>query len=227
MSTLPLERPLIVVRHTEPLFARGLAVSLRRLPGFDVGGADAPLAAARVVVCDVESGRRCAEEASRAGIVVVARKPREFEIQESLACGVMGYVVAGCTPQELDGAVLAAAHGRRFLCSAAAREMANGLGATALTVRERDVLRLLAQGRCNKTIASQLRIAVGTVKTHVRAILGKLEAHSRTEAASVAVARGLLPESCADEAASDRATPAVGPWRASAGRAAPAAAAWA
>jgi len=95
--------------------------------------------------------------------------------------------------------VRAAAQGRRFLCHAAAQEVANSLTNEALTARERDVLLLLAQGRCNKTIASHLDIAVGTVKAHVRTIMSKLKASSRTEAACIAVARGLLPEPRVDD----------------------------
>jgi DNA-binding NarL/FixJ family response regulator len=107
---------------------------------------------------------------------------------------VLGYLVSGCSLGELEGAVHAACRGHRFLCQAAAREVANSLTSETLTLRERDVLGLLAQGCCNKTIASGLDIALGTVKAHVRSIMAKLDASSRTEAASVAAARGLLPE---------------------------------
>jgi two-component system nitrate/nitrite response regulator NarL len=65
--------------------------------------------------------------------------------------------------------------------------------AEALTAREMDVLRLMAEGLANKTIASQLEISEFTVKFHVNAILGKLGAQSRTEAAMIAVRMGLIP----------------------------------
>ncbi|MNY29179.1 Transcriptional regulatory protein LiaR [compost metagenome] len=61
-----------------------------------------------------------------------------------------------------------------------------------LTLREDQVLRLLARGQCNKTIARQLGIAVGTVKTHVKGVLAKLGASSRTEAASIAAEKGMV-----------------------------------
>jgi DNA-binding NarL/FixJ family response regulator len=187
----------ILVRHCEPIFAAGLAASLRGMPGFHVlagegavAGGEAPL----VVVCDDDTSRRAQREARAAGMVVIARKPRDFEIQDAMARGVLAYVAAGCTLGELENAVRAVALGRRFLCQAAAREIANGLTTESLTARERDVLQLLALGSCNKTIAQQLDIALGTVKAHVRGIMAKLKASSRTEAASIAVARGLLPE---------------------------------
>ena len=61
-----------------------------------------------------------------------------------------------------------------------------------LTGRERDVLELLAEGRSNPEIAEALYIGRGTVRTHVSAILGKLGAKTRTEAARVAMVWGLV-----------------------------------
>ena len=61
-----------------------------------------------------------------------------------------------------------------------------------LTQREADVLQLLAQGRSNKDIARRLTITEGTAKTHVKAILTKLDAMSRTEAVAIAHKRGLI-----------------------------------
>jgi two-component system NarL family response regulator len=54
------------------------------------------------------------------------------------------------------------------------------------------VLQLLAEGRSNKDIARRLEITEGTAKTHVKAILTKLDAISRTEAVTVAHRRGLV-----------------------------------
>lgn len=60
----------------------------------------------------------------------------------------------------------------------------------------------MACGQCNKSIARDLRIAVGTVKAHVKAIMSKLEASSRTQAVSVAVQRGLVAPQMPDAAVS-------------------------
>ena len=62
----------------------------------------------------------------------------------------------------------------------------------SLTTRELDVLQLVAEGRSNKDIARRLEITEGTAKTHVKAILGKFDAISRTEAVAVAHKRGLI-----------------------------------
>ncbi len=62
-----------------------------------------------------------------------------------------------------------------------------------LTVREIDVLKIIAEGRTNRSIAAELGITEYTVKFHVNSILGKLSAESRTEAAMKAVRKGIIP----------------------------------
>ena len=63
----------------------------------------------------------------------------------------------------------------------------------ALTPRELQVLRLMAEGLANKEIADQLGISEHTVKFHVASVLGKLQAASRTEAVTQGIRRGLVP----------------------------------
>jgi DNA-binding CsgD family transcriptional regulator len=64
----------------------------------------------------------------------------------------------------------------------------------ALTAREEEILRQLTLGLSNKEIARKLNLAVGTVKTHVKSILDKLDAARRTEAVAIARLRGILRE---------------------------------
>ncbi|HEY9024554.1 MAG TPA: LuxR C-terminal-related transcriptional regulator, partial [Burkholderiaceae bacterium] len=80
----------------------------------------------------------------------------------------------------------------RYLGRAVAQRMADSMTRASLTQREADVLRFVVAGESNKVIARSLRIEVGTVKTHVSAILAKLDARSRTQAAAIAIARGLV-----------------------------------
>jgi DNA-binding CsgD family transcriptional regulator len=63
----------------------------------------------------------------------------------------------------------------------------------ALTAREHDVLRLMARGLGNKAIAESLDISAHTAKYHVASVLAKLDAHTRTEAVTSGLRRGLLP----------------------------------
>ena len=65
-----------------------------------------------------------------------------------------------------------------------------------LTPRQAEILRELMLGFSNKIIARKLALSTGTVKSHVKAILQKLDARSRTEAAAIAQRRGILEEEC-------------------------------
>jgi len=71
-------------------------------------------------------------------------------------------------------------------------ELAEHAGDDSLTLREIDVLRLIAAGHANKEIAAQLTISEETVKSRVKNILAKLRANDRTHAAMIGVKRGII-----------------------------------
>ena len=73
-----------------------------------------------------------------------------------------------------------------------AAKLAAQVSSERLTSREREILQLMGGGASNKAIARQLGISEGTVKTHVKSVLQKLEVASRTEAESLAARRGLI-----------------------------------
>ena len=194
-------RPLIVhIDHAEPLIAAGALHALHAQPGIDVRPTDT--GTADVVIADYRSGLRLAAEArtrlprpgrqAPARLMVVTVHDREHEVRQALESGVHGYLLTSCHTEELVRCVRALGDGARYLCMTVAQRMADSLTRESLTSREVDVLRLLARGQCNKAIATDLDIAVGTVKAHVKAIMGKLDARSRTHAVTVAAGRGLV-----------------------------------
>ena len=93
---------------------------------------------------------------------------------------------------ELLACIKAVHDGRTHIPFAIAQRLAETIGAPSLTDREMEVLELVSEGKANKEIAAQLSITEGTVKTHVSAILEKLNASHRTEAVTIALRRGLL-----------------------------------
>jgi DNA-binding NarL/FixJ family response regulator len=204
----------VLVMHAEPLIAVGLAAALRQVSGFSVhaqGGDALSAGAVDVIVADYEAGMQLASAPGNratglknARVLVMTTHDREHEVRQALEAGVHGYLLLGCPIQELIAGVTALGRGSRYLCLAVAQRMAESLTREALTPREADVLRLLVRGQCNKSIAKQLDIAVGTVKAHVKAIMGKLDASSRTQAASVAAQRGLIDEQAADGSTATR-----------------------
>ena len=128
----------------------------------------------------------------QAKLLIVTDLDREHDIRLALEQEVEGYLLHGCALEELVHCVRTLAQGGRYMAQAVAQCVADSLTRQPLTTRETDVLRLLALGQCNKTIARELDISSSTVKSHVQAILRKLAAASRTEAISLADRRGLL-----------------------------------
>ena len=154
-----------------------------------------------MVVADYEQGlafiaRVRAQTPSRhvtgPSVLIVTQRESEREIRHALEHGAQGYLILGCGLDELVDAVRTLRHGMRHIGAIAARRLADSVACAVLTTRETDVLRVLVEGHGNKAIARRLDIAIGTVKTHLKAIFQKFEATSRTEVAAVAERRGLL-----------------------------------
>lgn len=204
--SLPQHHPInVLVQHAEPLLTVGLVSTLRRIDGVRVHApaiepAEASLPSIDVAVTDHAGGIKMTSDQrmglagslARARVLIIATQVRENDVRVALEQGVHGYLLLGCPLQELAMGVDALSRGRRYLGAEVAQRMADSLTREALTAREFDVLRLLAHGACNKTIARRLDIAIGTVKTHVKSIMSKLEAGSRTQAVTIASHRGLV-----------------------------------
>lgn len=117
----------------------------------------------------------------------------------AIRAGAIGYLLKDTEAEDLCRAIKSAAAGQVQLSPKAAarlmREVRAPESPEALTQREIEVLRLLAQGLSNKEIARELGIGEKTVKTHVSSILNKLGLLSRTQAALHAIQIGLVPGS--------------------------------
>jgi DNA-binding NarL/FixJ family response regulator len=129
---------------------------------------------------------------------VLLVSPPGFDGANVLGAGVRGVLPHDVGVAALDAAVRAVASGLVVLDPAlpAAGRSSGGLGGGGLveelTARETEVVQLLAEGLSNKEIARRLGVSEHTVKSHVDAILGKLGAHSRTEAVTRAARSGLI-----------------------------------
>ena len=114
----------------------------------------------------------------------------------ALKAGAIGYLLKDTQAAELRRAIKAAAAGQIQLSPQASayllREVQTAATTEALTERETEVLRLLAQGQSNKEIARTLQIVEDTVKVHIRHILAKLGVQSRTQAVLSAIRLGLV-----------------------------------
>jgi two-component system, NarL family, response regulator LiaR len=122
----------------------------------------------------------------------------------AVRAGAIGYLLKDTQAEALCRAIKAAAAGQVQLTPQAAARLMQVVSAPespeALTERETEVLRLLAQGQSNKQIAHSLHIAEKTVKVHVSNILGKLGVQSRTQATLYAIRVGLVSASSPETA---------------------------
>ena len=118
-------------------------------------------------------------------------------VHGALQAGAAGYLLKDAEADEVAAAIRAARRGEAHLDPAIARQLTRSLmtpaaqTVDALTDREREVLRLVAQGLSNQQIADALVISERTARTHVSNILGKLGVASRTQAALLAIREGI------------------------------------
>ena len=122
----------------------------------------------------------------------------------AVRAGAIGYLLKDTQAEALCQAIKAAAAGQVQLTPKAAARLMQAVSAPespeALTERETEVLRLLAQGRSNKQIARSLNNTEQTIKSHVSRILSKLGVQSRTQATLYAIRTGLVAPGSAEQA---------------------------
>lgn len=187
----------------------GLSSSLNVEPDIEVvaeaGSGEAALEAYRkhhpsLVMMDLRlpgmSGTECTaalmQEFPDARVLVLSTHSGEEEIYRAMQAGARGYVVKSIIREELLRAVREVCRGGQYLDPIVASHLAERKSHRPLSSREIDVLRLVARGFGNREIAGALNIAEVTVKLHVSHMLEKLGVNDRTQAATVALQRGII-----------------------------------
>ncbi len=148
----------------------------------------------------VELTRRAREVLPELHVVIITMIDVQEEVLAALAAGADAYALKSAPTESLIDAVRIARDGGAYFDPRIAHVVLSRFTArrtspeisSPLTPRESDVLRLIAEGRANTEIASDLNIGLGTVKGHIRDILEKLSAADRTQAAVTALRRGLI-----------------------------------
>jgi DNA-binding NarL/FixJ family response regulator len=143
----------------------------------------------------IEATRRIAADAPEAHVVVLTSFSDRERILGALDAGAVGYVLKDAGPDELANAIHAAARGESPLDPKAAHAVLSARRAPGpakvLTTREREVLRMVAQGLPNKHISLRLGISEKTVKAHLTSIFRTIGVTDRTQAALWAQRNGL------------------------------------
>jgi DNA-binding NarL/FixJ family response regulator len=206
----------VLVVDDHAVVRRGLFAFLDSEPDIEVvgdsaGGDDALELLARldgegrrpdVVVMDlqmepvdgIESTRRIRRQYDDVEVVVLTSFGESDRVRAALEAGASGYLLKDADADEVAVAVRAAHRGELQLDAAIARSLTLSLRTDStpeLTTRELEVLRLLGEGKPNKSIAAALGISERTARTHVSNILAKLGLSSRTQAALWAAREGL------------------------------------
>jgi two-component system, NarL family, response regulator NreC len=203
-------RILLVDDHA--VLRAGLRLLLEREEGLEPVGEAAtaeealralPRLAPDVVVIDIEmpgmggieGAARIKERTPDARILFLSMHDQARDVRRAFDAGADGYLLKSAADEDLVRAVRAVASGERYVHPALGAALAAPVGdgpLDELTVREREVLRLLALGHTNQEIAKMLYISVRTAETHRAHIMQKLGLQTRAELVRHAIDRGLL-----------------------------------
>lgn len=127
-----------------------------------------------------------------ARIIVLTTYKGDAQALRALKAGASGYLLKSALRKEMMDAIRAVFAGRSSIPAEIAMQIAEHVAADALSEREVEVLRCIAQGAANKEVAMRLRISEETVKVHMKHILEKLAATDRTHAVTIALSRGII-----------------------------------
>ena len=127
-----------------------------------------------------------------ARIIVLTTYAGDAQAASALRAGAAGYLLKNMVRKELIETIRTVHAGKRRVPAEIATGIAEHVADDALSDREIEVLRHVAAGKSNKLIAAELDISEGTVKTHMKSILPKLDASDRTHAVMIALKRGIL-----------------------------------
>jgi len=153
----------------------------------------------------LEATKRIKEERPRTAVIMVTMHDNPAYLKEAVRAGAAGYLLKDVSKDELVDAIRQVASGGAFIESQMLKGMLSEMKPTGpvppaaknLTKREREILALVAEGLSNREIAERLVLSPETVKSHVAAILEKLNVSDRTQAAIYAVRNGLVESATA------------------------------
>ena len=146
----------------------------------------------------IEATRRIGEVSPKARVLALSMHRDSVYVREILRAGARGYILKDAQEEELLGAVRAVSKGDGYLSPAVSDAVLNDYRkhvtdpVDLLTSREREVLQLIAEGRTNKEIATQLQLSVYTVEAHRGRVMEKLNLHSTGELVRFALRNGLI-----------------------------------
>jgi DNA-binding NarL/FixJ family response regulator len=199
----------VMIADDYPALREGLAMILDEIPGlrtvaraadgveairfFHLHHPDVTLMDLEMPIMDgISATRQILGDTPGARIIILSCHEGEEDIYRGVRAGAKSYLLKSAPIENLIEVIRAVHDGGRHLSPEIASKLADRCYEAELTERESAVLREMAKGESNDEIASVLRIAPGTVKTHVNHVLRKLEVTDRTQAVIVAYKRRLV-----------------------------------
>ena len=207
----------VLVADDQTLFRAGLARLLEESPELDVVGEakDGQQAVEMVrrlrpdvVLMDlkmpgvdgVEATRKITAEHPEVKVLVLTTFDVDSYVLQALRVGASGYVLKESTPEAIVRSILTVMSGERVMATTVANRVLDLVSGNStnkefydgLTMREIEILKMIAAGLGNKQIGYRLEISEKTVRNHVTAIYGKLKIYDRAQAVLYAVRKGLI-----------------------------------
>jgi DNA-binding NarL/FixJ family response regulator len=139
--------------------------------------------------------RQIGEHFPTTACIIISGDEHDGIAHQAVAAGASGFIPKSFTAEEMLAAIDYVLNGNVFVPAAAVPALRTASG--ALTLRQLEVVTMLARGFSNKEIARELDVAERTVKAHVTAVLDALQVKNRTQAVIVAQQQGLLPATLA------------------------------
>ena len=209
----------ILICDDQRVVREGLSAILSTVPGFTVtalaaDGAEALESAATrrpdLVLMDlkmpvlngIQATRKLKELYPDLPVLILTTFADDEWLFDAIRAGAAGYLLKDTGREELEKAIRGTLSGRSFIDPALTGKLFRKIVDPSprfsprekeLSDREREILRLIVQGRSNPQIARELYLAPGTVRNYVSALLQKMKVEDRTQAAVEAVRRGLVP----------------------------------
>ena len=210
----------VLVVDDHPIFRQGLISLLQQYPEFETvgqatNGEEAVAVASEVqpdvIVMDVcmpggdgiAATTALQQTLPKVKVIIVTVSDKDEDLFAAIKAGARGYLLKSVSLRELIDSIRLVAQGEAIISPTVAGKLLDEFKQTdkeqlgkelngGLSLREQEVLQLVAQGASNKEIADQLFISETTVKAHLRTILQKLHARNRAEAVALAATKGWL-----------------------------------